>query len=243
MKASFLAAALMGFAVLLGAADTEAVKPVLNDRSIQIGNKTLKFDSEGRIRCNSKEGDTLFVMNMYLYLTVNGKDDYSWRTKKFDKENSKFERSGNLYVWNLQYQGHDDANVVKLHQEMEVLPDGKIKFSAKFEVPENTETHVYHTMLSFQMKDAVWANETVDMTGTPLVLDPSIKKTLSGTKNPVWTFGTTNPAKKFTLSIKSDEMRFFQLQYRKFNSSYTLFFTPFKEKQDYIVYLDFAQEK
>ena len=243
MKASFLAATLMGFAMLLGAQETEAAKPVLRDNSIQFGNKTLKFDKEGRMRCNSESGDTLFVMNMYLYLTVNGKDDYSWRTKKFDKENSKFERNGNQYVWDLQYQGHDDANVVKLHQELEVLPDNKVKFSAKYEVPENTETHVYHTMLSFQMKDDVWSNETVDMSGTPLVLDPSVKKTLSGTKNPVWTFGTTSPAKQFTLSIKSDEMRFFQLTYRKFNSSYTLFFTPFKEKKDYIVYLDFSQQK
>lgn len=242
MKASFLAAALMGFAMLLGAADTEAAKPVLNDRSIQFGNKILKFDKEGRLRCNAGE-DTLFSMNMYLYLTVNGKDDYGWRVKKFDKENSKFERNGNQYVWDLQFQGHDDAHVVKLHQELEVLPDNKVKFSAKFEVPENTETHVYHTMLSFLMKDSVWTGETVDMTGTPLVLDPSVKKTLSGTKNPVWTFGTDNPVKKFTLSIKSDEMRFFQLAHRKFNSSYTLFFTPFKEKRDYIVYLDFNQAK
>jgi len=115
--------------------------------------------------------------------------------------------------------------------------------NAKYALPANTETYEYHSLVNFFMKESLWTNETVSVSGTPLVLDPSVKKTLSGTKNPVWTFGTTSPEKKFTLSINSEETRFFQLYYRKFNSSYTIAFFPIKTRQDYTIYLDFAAEK
>ena len=243
MKASCFAAALMGLTILLGAADSDtAFKPVLSDKSIQFEGKTLELSEDGRVLCNSKEFGTLITMNMYFYVTVNGKDDYSWQTKKFDKENSTFTRNGNQYLWDLQYRAHDNMNI-ELQQELEVLPNGKVKFHAKFTLPGNAETYVYHSGLSFRMNDSAWSKETVSGSDAPFVLDPSLQPTIVSSKNPVLTFGSTNPAKKFSISFNPEEMRFFQLYYRKNFSCYAIEFFPIKTKMDYTIYLDFTKGK
>ena len=218
-------------------------KPVLNDKSIQFGNKTLQLSDDGRIVCMTKEYGTLLTMNMYFHVTVNGKEDYNWRARSFDAANSKFSRNGNQYRWDLQYRGHDEKNFVRLQQFLEVLPDGRLKFSAKFTVPKPTKTHIYRKhLLHCYLKDSVWTQENVSMGGKPLVLTRSIKPAVSNAKKPVWTFGTANPAKKITLSIDPKEMRFFQLYYRKFNSSFAVFFHPLKLEQGwYTVYFDFTK--
>ena len=226
-----------------GTGAEQVFKPVLNDASIQFGNKTLLLSKDGNILCTTGEYGTLLTMNMYFHVTVNGRDDYSWRAEKFDAGKSRFCREGSRYCWDLQYRGHDEKSVVRLQQFLEVLEDGRLKFTAGYTAPASTAAYVYHTrQLNIYLKDSVWAQETVSMDGKDLVLTRSVKPVTSKRKNPVWVFGTGNPAKKFTLSVPSPEMRFLRLFHRKFNSSFGVNFYPSKQKQDwYTVYLDFTR--
>ena len=66
--------------------------PVLEQKSIRFGNKTLQFFPDGKIICSTPAGGRIFIGNPSFWLQNGKKTDWSWREKHFDSKKSRFFR-------------------------------------------------------------------------------------------------------------------------------------------------------
>ena len=86
------------------AAKAESAKkfePVLEENSIRFGSKTIQMKPNGSVSCVTPEAGVILTSGVAFWLVENGKPDWNWQERSFDKARSKFSRSGRKYTWEL----------------------------------------------------------------------------------------------------------------------------------------------
>ena len=216
------------------AAQEKTFAPVLTENSIICGGKTLALSPNGRIRCLSAEGGELFNGGLHFAFIRNGKEAIGWRTKNIDFARSKFYRDGRKYIWEMWYKDHDVESFHGLSQILEVLPDGRITLSWRTSFPPNRSGLVFKPWtFVFSLPESTWLNTKANFDGTRKILSPDFKTQNSGKNAEVkWIFGEQDPAKSFTLGLRTAELGKAYINYRKSVKDYLMFFSS-SGKKDY----------
>ena len=228
---------------------TAAVKektfaPVLEQNSIRFGSKILQFSPDGKIQCSSPDAGLIFSGSPAFWLVDGKKADWNWREKHFNREKSKFCRDGQKYIWELWYQSKDYPAFRGVDQIMEVLPDGRLAFSFRFNMPEPAAGRRF-SVWSFliNLPEATWLEKQVSLDGDTRTLDRKFKNYGPPAKNPQaeWIFAEKDPAIRFSAKTVKTENAGMRLYYRG-KEGFGFYFVNPKEKGKFNkVYLDFRQ--
>ena len=223
-------------------AEKQTFAPVLGDDTIRYGSKTLSLSPDGKIRCVTQENGVLFNGAAHFFLQdlrKNGKINWNWQRDNLDKGKSKFFRSGRKYIWELWYKSPEVKEFLGLTQTLEVLTDGRIRFSYKFDMPADTAECKFPVWtFTMAMPESAWLNKTVSMSGNIVQLARKMKQVSSvGKKGPaVWTFGLNSPAQEFT--VTPEDPNCVSIVYREGPKDFHLFFRTARLKTEYSFILD-----
>ena len=219
-------------------------KPVPEERSIRFGTKVIQMNPDGKVTCANAENGQLLSCHVYFWLVQDGKPNWDWQSRHLDRQKSRLFRNGNKYTWELWYGSPDVPSFEGVHQELEVLPDGRIQLSARLMFPAKQAGREFkNSSLGLSLPDYVWKNETVEVNGKSVALND---KTDLFSRAPVtWDFGRNSPSRRFTLSLEgSDKSRTLWMSYRPGNQSYQIMHSRPKDGNDVIrLYLDFRKGK
>ncbi len=218
--------------------------PVLEQKSIRFGNKTLQFFPDGKIICSTPAGGRIFIGNPSFWLQNGKKTEWFWREKHFDSKKSRFFRDGQKYIWELWYKSPDQPSFCGVNQILEVLPDGRIAFSFRFNMPKPAGERKF-SVWSFliELPEAVWHNQPVDLNGETRTLDRKFKMygVPPASRAAEWTFGKKDPEKRFSVKIVRPETANMRLYYDG-KSGFRLFFKLSSNEGDFNkVYFDFRR--
>ncbi len=218
--------------------------PVLEASSVRFGSKILQFSPDGKITCSSPDGGLIFSGTPSFWLLEGKKAVWDWRTRFFDKEKSRFFRDGRKYVWELWYKSKDYPAFRGVDQILEVLPDGRIAFSFRFNMPEPRGDKKF-SVWSFliELPENTWLDQTVKLDGKTRALDRKFKMYGPPAKNPQaeWIFCEKDPAKRFSAKTFNTENAGMRLYYRG-KAGFGFYFVIPKEKGKFNkVYFDFRQ--
>ncbi len=110
-------------------AKSETFKPAFSGNSIVCGNKTVTWDSEGRLAISNADGVLLSLNPHFCYMTDKKKIDWY----SFTASGCRVKAENGKVVWNLKKQLGD-----KLYdactQTLEITPEGLLKLSSKIHV-------------------------------------------------------------------------------------------------------------
>ena len=229
------------------AAKAESVKnfePVLEESSIRFGSKTIQMKPNGSVSCVTPEAGVVLTAGMAFWLVENGKPDWSWQERSFDKARSKFYRSGRKYTWELWYSSSEIKPFPGITQILEVLEDGRVSLSAKYTLPRVDASRRFNRWtLTFGLPQTCWMNETVQLDGKKIQLPADLKKIASRQQPQTeWIFGENAPAKWFSISCLGTELAGMNIFSRNFMKEYRLCCDVSKRKDGFIrVFLDFRK--
>ena len=189
------------------AAQEKIFTPVLGENTIRFGSKTLFLTPEGKINCTTPDHGVLFNSGVYFMLRDNGVDRWNWQAQNFDREKSKFSRSGSKYTWELWYKGKDGNSFPGISQTLEVLPDGLLSITYRYTLPEKKNALEYRPWCwTISMPGKVWSGQTVRLGDKQEKLGPEFKSGSFKTgKLNEWIFGAQDPSKKFALIARQTE--------------------------------------
>ena len=192
-----------GFILSAAAVDQsgQSSEPVLTDRSIRIGEKTLALEPDGTLVCTNAQNEQLFNAKVFFWAVEDGKPNWGWQTRYLDRKKSRFFRNGKKYYWKLWYESPEVAAFQGVYQELEVLPDGRITFFVRLDLPFKRARREFQNLaFGFLLPDNVWRGETVDIKGESFTLDDETSQTK---RTPVtFVFGPNNPPRRFSLTLE-----------------------------------------
>ena len=182
----------------------QSSEPVLTDRSIRIGEKTLTLEPNGTLVCLNAQNEQIFKATVTFWAVEDGKPKWDWQTRYLDRKKSRFFRNGKKYFWELWYESPEVAAFQGITQQLEVLPDGRIMFFAKLDLPYKRARRVFQDIsMGFYLPDKLWKGETAEINGENFELNDEINQ---AKRAPVtFVFGRNNPSRRFSLTLEGSD--------------------------------------
>ena len=197
--------------------------PAANDNAIVFGNKILKMDPSGRIVCVAKDGHELFTCGLYFWAVENGKSVWDWHVRNLDRKKTKFSRVGQKYSWEFWYACPGKPSFCAWQRALEILPDGRLAVTVKFNFPEKTkELEFRTTSANLSLPAALWNGQKADLGKKTAVLDD--KSDIWDRNRQNWIFAKDDPALQFSVEIPTAKNSTIWLKHNKNNREYTVSF-------------------
>lgn len=221
--------------------------PVLEQNCIRFGSKILQFFPDGKMRCSSPDGGLIFTGEPSFWLRLDDKKPvWDWRDRHFSKEKSRFYREGQKYIWELWYQSKDYPLFRGVDQILEVLPDGRLAFSYRFNMPEPVGKQQFSAWsYLINMTKANWLEQQVNLNGQIRTMDRKIKwyGVPAKDQQAEWIFGENNPAKRFSVRLVREENdgMGMSLNYRDDTGFWLYLKRPQNKNSFNKIYFDFRQ--
>ena len=229
MKRSFIrvstSLAVLGLGLLLTGAPAavqaqdagKTVQPVLNDKSITFGSRKLEMSSDGGFAFKDAKANVLLRNSASFWLIEGGKSIWNWQYKHLDKEESKFTRDGQKYIWALWYKAEDIPTSKILTQVLEVLPDGRISNTVTVEFPTLDKDRKFgFWVFGVRFPLDAWMGEKVQTETGLHDLNAEIKNLANKFVNDrsEWRFGADKPEKSLSVAIDRKGAKSMSLMYR-----------------------------
>ena len=197
-----------GFILSAAAADQsgQSSEPVLTDRSIRIGEKTLALEPDGTLVCTNAQNEQLFHAKVFFWAVEDGQPKWGWQTRYLDRKKSRFFRNGKKYFWELWYESPEVAAFQGIYQELEVLPDGRIMFFAKLDLPYKRARREFQDIsMGFYLPDKLWKGETAEINGESIELNNETSQTKRAPAT--FVFGRNDPSRRFSLTLEGSDKK------------------------------------
>ena len=220
--------------------------PILKDNSIEVNGKTVTMQLNGSFSCKNQQGaEILRCSPPYFWLAKDGKDQWGWRDKNFDKSKSKLTREGNKYTWELWY-AQPDAGIQSaklIVQTLELLPDGSFELAYTNELPGKSDAGEFKFWTqTLMLPFSCWLNESWDrLTGKQTLTDDLTKAIAEYEKGGLlkWTFGADKPEKRISVMVKKNPNRQLVLSARKDAKHFQIYSEGAGRNKKTVVYFDF----
>ena len=217
--------------------------PVLEENSIEIGNKTVQMFPNGSFRCMSREHGSILTVEMpYFWAVKNGTEVWGWRNRNLDMKKSKLTREGNKYTWELWFKDENLPPFPGITQSLEVLSDGRLALSYRYSFPADTPEYKFKFWTqTFNLPESCWLNENVSLSGGKAKMDPAMPDQKEWERNGKleWIFGEDQPSKRFSVRVVAKPSRMMHLRCRKDSRSFQIIMDGPKNGRTSIVYMDF----
>ena len=153
--------------------ESKGYAPQIQNSEIAFGPKKLKLEFTSQIVCTDPNGQTLFRLKSSFWAQdlKTKKIEWGWMDQHLDKEKSSMKRDGNKFVWNLVYTVNGKS-FPGLEQTLEVLPDGKLRFTSHASLPKEFEGFkmIFGSTI-MTLPQAAWNGKSMTVNGESCTLD------------------------------------------------------------------------
>ena len=204
MKMRLLLAAGLLLAGSVLAAAQEAAAPKIGDNEVVFGAKKLTLNPNGVIVCTDQAGRKIFelVRGLWGKSRATNQYDWAWSRRFFDAKQTVFRREGNKFIWEVKYTVPGEPTFTAVVQSLEVLPDGRLRYSNRLTLPELKEWSLEPDGIMLTLPQDVWNGAAVKLHDTESKLDIEAKMKLTipwQVKKQKAVLAPGDPAKQITL--------------------------------------------
>lgn len=201
----------------------EKFAPVIGDNSITFGNKTLRMGSDGKLSCVASDGTVLFNGGHYFWVIDKGTPVWDWAGRNFDRKKSGLRREGSKFIYEFWYKLREQPSACLWSRTIEVMPDGTLGFTVKFNFPAKTDTFEFRSLsASFLLPSVRWKGTFADLGKKQVVLDEKVNVWERNQRT--WIFGKDMPEQQFSVTIPTGKNSTIWLKYEKNSKEYSIHF-------------------